>query len=153
MNRRKPIILGLVGLFVIIQFIRPDRNHTGQVSDQSLMHLYHPPDSITRIIQLSCMNCHSNNTEYPWYSNVQPFGWWLGYHILKGKEALNLDEFAGYSHRRKISKLRSMRDQMRDGEMPLRSYIWMHKDARLSYAQKVSLTSWLDKTIDSLNQQ
>ncbi|GAB3359501.1 hypothetical protein GCM10027566_24930 [Arachidicoccus ginsenosidivorans] len=153
MNRRKAIILGVLGAFIIIQFFRPDRNQTGQVSDQSMMRLYHPPDSITHIIKQSCMNCHSNNTEYPWYADVQPSGWWLDYHIRKGKEEVNLDEFAGYSDRRKLSKLRSMKSQVRDGDMPLRSYTWMHKDARLSDAQKTQLISWLDKTIDSLNQQ
>lgn len=152
MNRRKTIILGVVGVFVIIQFIRPDRNQSGQVSDQSLMRLYHTPDSINHILQRSCMNCHSNNTDYPWYANVQPFGWWLSYHIQNGKEELNLDEFAGYSGRRRISKLRSMKDQVRDGVMPLRSYTWMHKEARLSDAQKLQLTDWLKTTIDSLNQ-
>jgi hypothetical protein len=152
MNRRKTIILGVVGVFVIIQFIRPDRNQSGQVSDQSLMRLYHTPDSINHILQRSCMNCHSNNTDYPWYENVQPYVWRLSYHIQNGKEELNLDEFAGYSGRRRISKLRSMKDQVRDGVMPLRSYTWMHKEARLSDAQKLQLTDWLKTTIDSLNQ-
>lgn len=152
MTRRKIIILGVVGLLVIIQFIRPDRNYTGQVSDQSMMQLYHTPDTIHHIMQQSCVNCHSNNTEYPWYANVQPLGWWLNYHIRKGKGDLNLDEFAGYSNRRKISKLRSMKNQVKDGVMPLRSYTWIHKEARLSDMQKAKLVSWLDKTIDSLNQ-
>jgi hypothetical protein len=152
MTRRKIIILGVVGIFVLIQFIRPGRNHSGQVPEQSLTLLYHMPDSIHHIVQQSCMNCHSNNTDYPWYASVQPLGWWLDYHICKGKEELNLDEFAEYSDQRKISKLRSMKNQVRDNVMPLRSYTWMHKEARLSDAQKKQLTDWLDKTIDSLNQ-
>jgi len=152
MNRAKTIILGIVGVLVIIQFIRPDRNYAGQTSDQSMIRLYHTPDSIHQILRQSRMNCHSNNTRYPWYANVQPLGWWLDYHIRKGKEELNLDEFAGYSDRRRISKLRSMKDQVGDGIMPLRSYRWIHREARLSDAQKAVLTDWLNKTIDSLNQ-
>lgn len=152
MNKPKAIILAVVGVFIIIQFIRPDRNHTGQVSEQSLVRLYHAPDSINHMLQQSCMNCHSNNTDYPWYTNVQPVGWWLERHIRKGKEELNLDEFAAYSERRRMSKLRSMKNQVRDGEMPLPSYIWIHQDARLSDAQKGKLISWLDNIIDSLNQ-
>jgi len=152
MTRCKIIILGVVGIFIIMQFIRPGRNYTGQASEQSMMQLYHTPDSIHHILQQSCMNCHSSNTDYPWYTNVQPLGWWLDYHIRKGKEELNLDEFAQYSDRRKISKLRSMKDQVQDGAMPLRSYTWMHKEARLSDMQKAQLADWLNKTIDSLNQ-
>ncbi|HEY9560026.1 MAG TPA: heme-binding domain-containing protein, partial [Anseongella sp.] len=93
-----------------------------------------------------------NNTDYPWYANVQPIGWWLDRHIRKGKEALNLDEVAGYSDRRKRSKLRSMKSQVANGEMPLRSYTLLHRDARLSDAQKAQLITWLDEAMDHLNQ-
>lgn len=150
MNKRKIIILGVVGLLIIIQFIRPDRNQSGQVSKQSMMQLYHAPDSINHIIQQSCMNCHSNNTDYPWYANVQPPGWLLGYHIRNAKEQLNLDEFAEYSDRQRINKLRSMRDQVKDGEMPLWSYTLMHEEARLSETEKSLLINWLNNTMDSL---
>jgi hypothetical protein len=152
MNKSKIIILGVVCALVIIQFIRPDRNYTGQVSTESLTALYHPPDSIRRILQQSCMDCHSNNTVYPWYTNVQPIGWILNRHIRHGKDELNLDQFSRYSERRKISKLRSMKDQVRDGVMPLKSYTFMHADARLSKAQKQLLIHWLGRQIDSLNQ-
>lgn len=67
MTRLKTMILGgLVGAFVMIQFIQPDRNDSGQVSKQSLTALYHVPDNVTQILQQSCANCHSNNTAYPW---------------------------------------------------------------------------------------
>ncbi|GAB3359417.1 hypothetical protein GCM10027566_24850 [Arachidicoccus ginsenosidivorans] len=153
MTRLKTMILGgLVGAFVMIQFIQPDRNDSGQVSKQSLTALYHVPDNVTQILQQSCANCHSNNTAYPWYTHVQPVGWWMARHIRKGKAELNLDEFAGYSDRRRVSKLRSMKNQVMDGVMPLTSYTLIHRDARLSKEQKQQLVSWLDNTIDSLNQ-
>src|SRR3546814_17265051 len=105
--------------------------------------LLHPPDSIVQILNQSCMNCHSNNTDYPWYANVQPIGWWLDRQIRKGKEALNLDEVAGYSDRRKRSTLRSMKSQVAKGEMHMRSYTLLHRDACLSDAQKEKLITWL----------
>lgn len=152
MKRSKTIVVAIAGILVIIQFVRPARNYNGQLSEQNMMQLYHTPDTIRRIIQQSCVNCHSNKTSYPWYADVQPVGWWLEYHIRKGKKELNLDGFAGYSKRRRISKLASMKDQVRDGDMPLPSYTWMHKEARLSAVQKHLLTNWIEKTIDSLNQ-
>lgn len=151
MNKRKSIILIVVVVLVVIQFFRPDRNYSGQVSKQSITQLYPIPDNVNHIIQQSCINCHSNNTEYPWYANVQPVGWWLNYHIRKGKSQLNLDEFAKYSGSQQINKLRSMKDQIKDGEMPLWSYTLVHKEARLSESEKSLLINWLNATMDSLN--
>src|SRR3546814_19927165 len=136
MSKRKTIIWSVVAALVIIQFIRPGRNTSGQASENSMISLFHPPDSIVQILNQSCMNCHSNNTDYPWYASVEPLGWWLDRHIRKGKDELNLDEFAGYSDRRKRSKLRYMKSQVADGEMPLRSYILLNRASRLFDTQK-----------------
>lgn len=153
MRTRKIIIVAIVCIIVIMQFIRPGRNHSGQVSDQSMMQLYRAPDSVSQIIQRSCTDCHSNNTRYPWYATVEPVGWMLNYHIRNGKAELNLDEFSAYSKRRRISKLKSMKDQVEDGVMPLPSYRRMHKNARLSESEKSQLTNWLGKTVDSLKSE
>lgn len=150
MNKLKIIIWTVLVVFIVIQFFRPDRNLSNQVYEQSIKQLYQIPDKVNNILQRSCMNCHSNNTEYPWYANVQPFDWLLEYHIRKGKKELNLDEFARYSKRMKISKLRAMKSQVKDGEMPLPAYARMHEEARLSDAEKNRLINWLVQTIDSL---
>lgn len=151
MNKRKTIILIVVVVLIVIQFFRPDRNYSGQVSKQSITQLYPIPDNVNHIIQQSCINCHSNNTDYPWYANVQPAGWWLNYHIRKGKSQLNLDEFGKYTSSQQINKLRSMKDQIKNGEMPLRSYTLVHKEARLSKSEKSLLIKWLNAMMDSLN--
>lgn len=151
MNKRKTIILIVVVVLIVIQFFRPDRNYSGRVSKQGITQLYPISDSVNRIIQQSCVNCHSNNTDYPWYANVQPLGWWLNYHIDKGKSQLNLDEFGKYTSSQQINKLRSMKDQIKNGEMPLWSYTLVHKEARLSKSEKTLLINWLDATMDSLN--
>lgn len=149
MRKRRIIIIGLAGVVAIMQLIRPERNYSDQVY-QDMAEIYNAPDTIRRILKRSCTDCHSNNTRYPWYAEVQPFGWFLDDHIRKGKKDLNLDEFAEYSNRKKISKLKSMRNQVRDDEMPLTSYSFMHKDARLSDYQKNQLIDWFDKIRDSL---
>jgi len=151
MNKRKTIILIVVVVLIVIQFFRPDRNYSGRVSKQSITQLYPIPDNVNRIIQQSCVNCHSNNTDYPWYANVQPLDLWLNYHIEKGKSQLNLDEFGKYTSSQQINKLRSMKDQIKNGEMPLWSYTLVHKEARLSKSEKDILINWLDVTMDSLN--
>ena len=150
MKKRNILLLGIVCAVVIIQFIRPERNNSVQEQAESMVAIYHPPDSIRLIIQQSCSDCHSNNTRYPWYAAVQPVRWFLEYHIRNGKKELNLDEFAAYSRKRRIHKLKAIKNQITDGDMPLPSYLWMHKEARLSKNQKEQLTTWIDKLVDSL---
>lgn len=153
MKKRHYILLAILSLFIILQFIKPDRNTSGQVSSENLMDYYHAPNSVRQILQKSCMDCHSNNTQYPWYANVQPIGWLIDSHIKKGKEELNFDEFHSYSDRRKISKLKSMRSQIDEDNMPLVSYTLIHRNAILSEQQKTLLDNWFGQIIDTLKSE
>ena len=95
------------------------------------------PATINNQLQVSCYDCHSNNTNYPWYSKIQPAAWYLEDHIKEGKDELNFNEWDTYSSRRKNSKLRSIIKQIESGEMPLESYTLIHGGARLdSTAEK-----------------
>lgn len=90
------------------------------------------PKQVEGIIKTSCYDCHSNNTDYPWYNKVQPVAWFLKNHVAHGMEELNFNEWADYSDRRKNSKLKSIINQMKEGEMPLSSYTIIHREAKLS---------------------
>ena len=105
-----------------------------------------------RILHTSCYNCHSNNTNYPWYSYVQPVGLLLEHHINKGKAELNFSEFGTYSLRKQKSKLKSMANQIEKDEMPLSSYTLIHRDARLSKDSKKVLVDYFNALQDSLQQ-
>lgn len=142
------ILLLVFGLFQF--YPRPEKNISSVEAKNSIENLFPIPDSVLTILKTACYDCHSNNTRYPWYANIQPAAWVLQNHITKGKSELNFDEFASYSARRKLSKLKSMISQVNDGEMPLQSYTWIHKDARLSDDQKKILLAWVKETIDSL---
>ena len=83
------------------------------------------------VFKNSCYDCHSNNTRYPWYVNIQPMGWVMARHIKKGKENLNFSEFGTYSKRKQANKLRAIATSIKDGSMPLSSYTIMHTDAKL----------------------
>ncbi len=143
--RKSYIASSVLILLIAAQFIRPSKNYSEIISDSTLGRQYEVPDTINRLLQLACLDCHSNNTRYPWYSNVQPFGWMLARHIRRGKEDLNFDEFANYSERMRRNKLKAVANQIRDGEMPLRSYTWMHSGARLSESEKQMLINWFTK--------
>src|SRR5690349_21321409 len=145
MRKRKIICWAVLLLVVVIQFIRPARNNSEEVAGTAFVKAYGVPDSLNRILTASCFDCHSYHTRYPWYSNVQPFGWMLARHIKRGQAELNFSEFSSYSSRRQVSKLKAIASQVEDDEMPLPSYKWLHKDARLSGSEKAMLINWMRK--------
>lgn len=136
MSRTKKILLTIAVLFVAIQFIQPARNKNGQVLPTDISKIYSLPQNVQVVLKTACYDCHSNNTNYPWYVNIQPVGWIMARHIKQGKEELNFSEFGGYSSRRQANKLKSVENSIKDGDMPLSSYTLIHKNARLLQAEK-----------------
>jgi hypothetical protein len=151
MRYLKKILLVLFIVFVGIQFIKPVRNQSGQVLPTDITKTYHVPDSVLSILKIACYNCHSNNTIYPWYDHVQPICWILSNHIKNGKDKLNFSDFGSYSKRRQKSKLKSIASQVKDGKMPLSSYTILHKDAKLTTANKTLIMNWANIIIESLS--
>jgi hypothetical protein len=137
-------------LFIALQFIRPVHNINGQVQTTDISKVITIPDTVHILLKNACYDCHSNNTDYPWYSNVQPMGWLLAYHIKKAKNQLNFSEFGGYSQRRQLSKLDGIANSIKDDIMPLKSYKIMHKSAQLSGDEKSLLINWTQRSIDKL---
>jgi hypothetical protein len=74
----------------------------------------------------------------------------LNGHIRRGKAELNFSEFGSYPARRQQSKLKSIVSQLNDNEMPLASYTWMHKKARLSIEEKTMVIEWARKAMEKI---
>ena len=146
----KTILLSVAIVFVIIQFIQPDRTMVKNAEQKDINQVINMPDTIAAMLKQSCYNCHSNNTTYPWYTYVQPIGWYLSYHVQNGRQQLDLSEFDKYSIRKQATKIKEMASQVKEKEMPMSSYLWMHKEARLSDDQRMLLVTWLEHTADSL---
>jgi hypothetical protein len=138
----KKILLVLVVILVIIQFIHPARNISKTSQSNNIVKTYNVPSEVKTILDKACMDCHSNNTRYLWYFNIQPVDWWLTHHINEGKHEINFDEFTNKSLRYQYNKLEAVTDQVKKGEMPLKSYTWIHKDAILSEQEKKTLIDW-----------
>lgn len=132
----------LLVALVVIQFIRPQGNVSAAVSANDITRAYPVPDDVQLILKKACNDCHSNNTEYPWYTNIQPVGWWLQHHVDEGKAELNFSEFAAYKPKRKAHKLEEVTEMVENGAMPLDSYTWMHHNAKLTDAEKHALVLW-----------
>ncbi|WP_346320903.1 heme-binding domain-containing protein [Chitinophaga sp. YIM B06452] len=144
----KYILLFLLVGIITIQFFPPAKNQSGSgVSVTDITVLYHVQGNVRTILQNACYDCHSNNTRYPWYVNIQPLGWFMAKHIKEGKAELNFNNFGAYSSKRQRNKLKRMKEQVEEGEMPLASYTLMHADARLSAEQKTILVNWIGQAI------
>jgi hypothetical protein len=99
---------------------------------------------VQTILSKACNDCHSNNTVYPWYNTIQPVAWWLNNHIKNGKRHLNFSEFGAYRISRQYKKLNDCEEELKEGEMPLSSYTWIHKNAVLNTQEKQKLTDWCE---------
>lgn len=150
MRLAKKIGIVFLAVFIAIQFIQPARNKSGQVLPTDISKTVAVTVPVDAILKTACYDCHSNNTNYPWYASVQPFGWILNGHIRRGKAELNFSEFGSYPIRRQQSKLKSIVTQLNDNEMPLASYIWMHKKARLSIEEKTMVIEWARKAMEKI---
>lgn len=150
MKISKIIALILSVGFVGIQFVPTDLNQSDTVPITDFLVVNNTSENISALLQESCYDCHSNNTQYPWYNKVQPTAWFLENHIKEGKEELNFNEWDTYSNRRKNSKLKSIISQVEDDEMPLASYTLIHKDAKLSKSEKTLIIDYMKNLKEKL---
>ena len=134
----------VVAIVLVIQVIPVERNVSTVPPGQSFEKTEKVPANVAAILKVSCYDCHSNNTRYPWYSELQPGAYFMARHIKKGKEELNFDEFNNYSKRRKKAKIKSIISQIEKDEMPLKSYRMMHGNARLSADEKKELLDFFN---------
>lgn len=132
-----------------IQFIRPQRNSSAPAVPQDFLDTFHVGDTVKNLLANSCFDCHSNNTRYPWYTNIQPVSWLMANHIKEGKEKLNFNELAALSIRRRNSKFKNITEQIDHGEMPLKSYLLMHNNAKLSPAERTILIKFFQSKINN----
>lgn len=147
----KKIAYLLLFSFLIIQFFRPDKN-TSEDMTYDISKKYTVPDEVNVILKNACNDCHSNNTAYPWYANIQPMAWWLDDHIQHGKGDLNLSEFITLPIAVQNHKFEEIIEVIDENEMPLESYTYLglHKEANLTSDQKEILKSWAGSQMDYL---
>ncbi len=138
----KKILLAILALLLIAQFIQPKRYRGVAMGASDITQSVQVPDTILRLLQASCFDCHSNNTNYPWYSRITPVNWWLKNHIDEGKRGLNFSIFTHYSYKRKDHKLEEIVETVSEHAMPLESYLWIHHEAKLDDVQRKAIVDW-----------
>ena len=136
--------------FAGIQFIRPNRTNPPVNQQLTLESQTEVPADVSAVLKRSCNDCHSNETIYPWYSNIAPISWEVVEHIELGRAELNFSEWGNYKIDQKLRRLDEMCEEIESGEMPHDQYLWIHWDAVLSDEEKRKVCEWTEKEVEKL---
>ena len=149
----KKTAIGIVVLLLLLQLVRPQQNQAVVIKGTTVQSLGTTTPQVQAVLEKACTDCHSNNTKYPWYHRIQPVAGWLDAHVDDGKRHLNFDIYATYSAQKAAHKMDEVAAQIESGEMPLKSYVWLHPQAKLSATEKQLLIDWAHRTKAALQQQ
>jgi hypothetical protein len=134
------VVLG----FIIIQFFRPDFTNPPVNQAETLEAATQVPENVQAILNRSCKDCHSHESKYPWYSKIQPSASFMKNHIDEGRSELNFSVWKTYEPRRQRRKLAEVCEQVQARQMPLPSYLWIHRDAKMSDEEIKTLCDWTE---------
>ncbi len=138
----KTILLGIIGVLLVIQLFQIDKTNPPVRLEEDFIQIKQPPENIENLLRTACYDCHSHETKYPWYTSVAPISWWIRHHIDEGREHLNFSTWSQYDADRQDHKLEECDEEVREGEMPLDSYTWVHGEAQLTDQQRQVLADW-----------
>lgn len=141
----KKVLTAILVAFIIIQFFPIDKTNPAPTPGMDFIRIKNTPPEVAAIINRSCYDCHSNETRYPWYSNIAPPAWILKNHINEGRKELNFSTFAVYEPKTQAHKLQECIEMVEKKEMPLESYFIGHQDAKLTDAQRKILTDYFKR--------
>ena len=102
----KKLFFLLVLAFALLQFFQIDKTNPPVDKNMDFLTIKKTPEDVAQLIKTSCYDCHSNESVYPWYTNIQPFGWLVKDHIEEGRKELNFSTFATYEPLRQAKKLK-----------------------------------------------
>jgi hypothetical protein len=139
-----PVII-VAAIFIGLQFTTP--RHTNPHSDeaQTLQGMTALPPDVSALFSRSCNDCHSNQTNWRWYTYVAPVSWFTVGHVNEGRAELNFSEWGHYGARMKDTRLKAICAQCRGGTMPLASYAFVHREARLSPEEVKMICEWTER--------
>lgn len=140
-------IAALAVLFAGLQFVQPARTNPPVKAD--FLKATAAPPEVAAMFHAACYDCHSDETRWPWYSRIAPVSWQVIQDVDDGRRHINLSEWPGNPDLAR-KKIEHMSDEIDDGDMPLKKYTLIHKDARLTQEQQDTLTHWLDAQASAL---
>jgi hypothetical protein len=147
MTRTLKLIFVLAAVAIIVGQVETVQRAASQPRKQGLPPLFNSEPA--QVLARACGNCHSNHTDWPWYSHVEPLSSWIAWDVRKGRKRLDWSEWETYSPQQRRDKLESICGLLSTGRMPPRLYSSMHPEARLSETEKKAVCSWVKEKIDA----
>ena len=142
MNELKYILYFFLVVFLGIQFFSPDKN-IGEINPiGSFENEIETPKEINDLLGRACYDCHSNNTNYPWYGNIAPVSWYVSSHVEGGKKTLNFSEWNKYTQQEKQEKIDKSADLIKRRWMPMREYLGQHHEALMTNEEVEKFANW-----------
>ncbi|MGP8239008.1 MAG: heme-binding domain-containing protein [Limisphaerales bacterium] len=141
----KWIVGGGLVVAMVLQFTGPARSNPPVRPGHDLLSSNAPPAPIAALLKKACYDCHSYETRWPWYSYVAPLSWSLVGHVNDAREMLNFSDWPHDHPERARKKWRRAAEAIDSGEMPLRQYLWLHREARLDPSQRQQLARWAEE--------
>jgi len=138
----KWLLIVVACLFVIAQFKRPARTNPAFDQSMAIESTMQLDPKVAAIFDRSCMDCHSNKTRWPWYTNVAPVSWFIIDHVRFGRNHMNLSEWGTYSPSERKALLDEICKMVSGDFMPLSSYTPLHSGSKLSDADKKLMCEW-----------
>ncbi len=135
---------------IAIQFYRPARENLPIIPEQTLEATVQVPENIRQTFARSCNDCHTNKTDWSWYSNIAPISWKMVEHVEEGRKELNFSVWETYTNKRKLKKLDEICEEITSKAMPLDQYVWIHWDVKLSDDEINSICEWTKKESEKL---
>ncbi len=136
---KSKIILIIVAVLVLIQLVPYGKNHD---NPQVIKEPKWDSPKTRELFFRSCGDCHSNETKWPWYSNVAPISWLVSRDVFEGREHFNVSEWG----RKAKNEGDEAYEEVKDGDMPMKIYLIAHPEARLSDSEKEDLLKGLKAT-------
>ncbi len=138
----KKVLIIILIVFSLIQFLRGEKNEATFIVGNDFLELTMAPEEIKTMVKSACYDCHSNKTNYPWYSEIAPISWFIEHHINEAKHHLNFSEWSTYTLKKANHKLEECYEELERHKMPTSGYALMHKEARLTNEQIITLAQW-----------
>ena len=141
-NLWKKILVGLLAILLVMQLFRIDKTNPPIEAAQEFRQVMAPPHEVQQLLEVSCYDCHSHETRYPWYSNVAPFSWMLQNHVVEGREHFNFSTFGSLPADERAELLHESAEEIEKKKMPLEGYTALHPEAVLTAEQRTLLARW-----------
>jgi hypothetical protein len=135
---RKTTVFGVaVAAIVLIQFIPVTRTNPPVEEEIAV------PAEVERVLERSCYDCHSFESRWPWYAQVAPASWFVTRHVNEAREHMNFSTWNRYDAEKRADHIEEIGEEVGEGKMPLKSYLLLHRGARLSEADRANIDRWV----------